>query len=70
MGETFWQPLRAQLDAMRDAGMISARDLDLLVFTDDPETAMKHVLTFAQRSAKRRRRIRGLRVLGERGRGG
>ncbi|MFZ8966225.1 MAG: TIGR00730 family Rossman fold protein [Ilumatobacteraceae bacterium] len=70
MGETFWQPLRAQLDAMRDAGMISARDLDLLVFTDDPEIAMKHVLRFAQRSAKPRRRIRGLRVLGERGRGG
>ena len=64
-GGAFWQPLRTQLDTMLDAGMISSRDLDLLKFTDDPSEALNHIHTFVRRSAKRQRRVRRLRLLGE-----
>ncbi|MFZ9422676.1 MAG: TIGR00730 family Rossman fold protein, partial [Ilumatobacteraceae bacterium] len=50
--EAFWQPLRTQLDTMRDAGMISASDLDLLKFTNDPAEALDHIHTFVRRSPK------------------
>lgn len=63
--EAFWQPLRTQLDTMRDAGMISASDLDLLKFTNDPAEALDHIHTFVRRSPKHSRRVRGSRLLGE-----
>lgn len=64
-GGPFWDPLRAQLDTMLEAGMISSKDLDLLKFTNDPNEALDHIHTFVRRSAKRERRVRKLRLLGE-----
>jgi uncharacterized protein (TIGR00730 family) len=64
-GEAFWQPLRTQLDTMREAGMISAGDLDLLKFTNDPAEALDHIHSFVRRGAKRDQRVRRLRLLGE-----
>lgn len=63
--EAFWQPLRTQLDTMRDAGMISASDLDLLKFTNDPAEALDHIHTFVRRSPKHSSRVQGSRLLGE-----
>lgn len=64
-GESFWQPLRTQLDVMRTSGMISAHDLDLLKFTDDPDIAVAHINAYVRDSAKQSRTIRGLKILGE-----
>ncbi|MDP4835271.1 MAG: TIGR00730 family Rossman fold protein [Ilumatobacteraceae bacterium] len=64
-GESFWQPLRTQLDDMKTSGMISAHDLDLLKFTDDPIDAVAHINNYVRDSAKQSRTIRGLKILGE-----
>jgi hypothetical protein len=64
-GESFWQPLRTQLDDMKASGMISAHDLDLLIFTDDPDVAVAHINNYVRDSAKQSRTMRGLKILGE-----
>ena len=64
-GESFWQPLRTQLDDMKASGMISAHDLDLLKFTDDPDVAVAHINNYVRDSAKQSRTMRGLKILGE-----
>ncbi len=43
MGVDYWAPLRAQLDVMVRERTIDARDLDLLLFTDDVELALTHI---------------------------
>ncbi|MFI5076743.1 MAG: TIGR00730 family Rossman fold protein [Vicinamibacteria bacterium] len=43
MGVDYWAPLRAQLDIMVREQTIDRRDLDLLLITDDVETALAHI---------------------------
>jgi uncharacterized protein (TIGR00730 family) len=43
MGTAYWAPLRAQLDIMVRERTIDADDLDLLLVTDDVETALAHI---------------------------
>ena len=43
MGVDYWAPLRAQLDIMVREQTIDPRDLDLLLVTDDVETAMTYI---------------------------
>jgi uncharacterized protein (TIGR00730 family) len=43
MGTDYWAPLRAQLDIMVREQTIDADDLELLLVTDDVETALAHI---------------------------
>lgn len=43
MGTDFYQKMREFLDAMAEQGTISPEDLDLILFTDDPEEAVTHI---------------------------
>lgn len=43
MGTEFYQPLRHFLAFMAEQGTISREDMDLLLFTDDPEEAVTHI---------------------------
>jgi uncharacterized protein (TIGR00730 family) len=43
MGADYWAPLRAQLDVMVRERTIDPRDLDLLLVTDDVETALAYI---------------------------
>jgi uncharacterized protein (TIGR00730 family) len=43
MGTEFYRELREFLDIMAKEGTISPEDLDLLLFTDDPEEAVTHI---------------------------
>lgn len=43
MDETYWGPLRAQLDRMLEAGTIATKDLDLVIFTEDVDEAVGHI---------------------------
>jgi hypothetical protein len=43
MGVEYWAPLRAQLEVMVRAQTIDARDLDLLLITDDVAAALAHI---------------------------
>ena len=43
MGVDYWAPLLAQLDRMVREQTIDARDLDLLLVTDDVEAALAHI---------------------------
>lgn len=68
-GRTYWQPMLDAIYRMRDEGMISPRDLDLLTVTDSVEEAMsvlqdKSIQQFNLRRTKVPKRIR---ILGERG---
>lgn len=65
-GGGFWNPLREQLNAMADSGMISPSDLDLLKFTDNIDDALRHILLHATRAGKTTKPPRKLRILGER----
>ena len=43
MGKEFFEPLRKHLDHMVNEGTISPGDMDLLLFTDDPDEAVAHI---------------------------
>lgn len=43
MGLEYYQPLRAYLEWMAEQGTISRDDLNLLLFTDNPEEAVAHI---------------------------
>jgi predicted Rossmann-fold nucleotide-binding protein len=44
MCEEFWEPLRRFMrDRLVKHGMIDQRDYDRLIFTDDPEEAMRSI---------------------------
>jgi uncharacterized protein (TIGR00730 family) len=45
IGVDYWAPLRAQLDVMVRERTIDARDLELLLITDDIEAALAHIET-------------------------
>lgn len=68
-GRAYWQPMLDAIYRMRDEGMISPHDLDLLSVTDDVDEAMavlndKAIKAFNLNRSKVPKRIR---ILGERG---
>jgi len=66
MGGEYWDPMREQIRRMVETGMIAEADLDLLLFTDDPDEAVRHIETKAVDRFGLYRRLRPHRVLGER----
>ena len=65
MGVDYWSKLRGFLDAMVEAGTISAGDLDLLCFTDSVEEALAHVQKHALGRFGLSCPISPIRILGE-----
>lgn len=65
MGAEYWQPLRDQLDRMLEAGTISPSDLDLLLFTEDPDEVCAHVESRAVERFLLEPHLRPNRLLGE-----
>ncbi|MBX7219157.1 MAG: TIGR00730 family Rossman fold protein [Blastocatellia bacterium] len=47
MGKSYWQPLVGLLEKMAEAKAIDPADMDLLLFTDSVEEAMRHLQTHA-----------------------
>jgi uncharacterized protein (TIGR00730 family) len=70
MGREFWAPLVQQLTEMVEAGTVGARDLDLLLVTDDVQEALAHVRDRAIKpfGLKPRETPHPWAVFGERGR--
>ena len=66
MGSQYWGDLRRQIDTMVERATISEGDLDLLLFTDDVDAAVAHIRTRAVDRFGLHRRLRPLRLLGER----
>jgi uncharacterized protein (TIGR00730 family) len=68
MGTAYWQPIVSALIKMRDEGLISPGDLDLLRVTDSIEDAMQCVREKAitQFNLRRVKVPKSLRILGER----
>jgi uncharacterized protein (TIGR00730 family) len=56
LGTEYWRPFQSMLQTMSVAGTLSARDLDLLLITDDLEAAMRHIQTRAVEAFGLRRR--------------
>jgi uncharacterized protein (TIGR00730 family) len=52
MGMDYYGPLRDYLQFMATQGTISASDLDLLMFTDDPDEAIAHIKHHLSRDFK------------------
>lgn len=46
MGMDYYQPLKSYIEFMVAEGTIAAADLDLLLFTDDIDTAVEHIRTY------------------------
>ena len=69
MGADYWAPLRAQLDVMVREKTIDPRDLDLLLVTDDVQTALAyiHERTVEPFGLTARRMRRPSKTLGESG---
>lgn len=66
MGGRYWDEMRSQIDVMLSHGMIGESDLDLLLFTDDPDRAIDHLRTNAIDRFRLTGRLRPRRLLGER----
>jgi len=66
MGSRYWGPLREQIDLMVRAETISPEDIDLLLFTDDVDVAVRHIRDRTVERFGLYRKLRPLRVLGER----
>lgn len=67
MGSEYWGPLREQIDAMVGTGMIAEADTDLLRFTDDVDEAVEHIRSRTVERFGLQKKLRPLRILGERG---
>ncbi|MBK8194665.1 MAG: TIGR00730 family Rossman fold protein [Lewinellaceae bacterium] len=52
MGTQFYQPLRDFLHFMAEQGTISPEDMDLLLFTDDPDEAVGHIRQYISSNYK------------------
>ena len=52
MGKEYYQPLRDFLQFMAEQGTISPEDMNLLLFTDDPEEAIAHIGQFISSNYK------------------
>jgi hypothetical protein len=67
MGSSHWEPLRAQIDTLVETGMIDAKDVELVLFTDDVDHAVRHV---QERTVERfglRKKLTPVRLFGEHG---
>lgn len=60
MGTDFYRPLQEYLKFMVTEGTISATDLDLLLFTDDPNEAVAHIRQYISKNYKITKRDRPL----------
>ncbi|MDO8971426.1 MAG: TIGR00730 family Rossman fold protein, partial [Saprospiraceae bacterium] len=56
MGMDFYRPLQEYLKFMAEQGTISPEDLDLVLFTDDPEEATAHIGRYISTNFKVRKR--------------
>ena len=66
MGLDYWEPLRAFLERdMVATGTISPQDASLLLFTDDPDEAIRWITERTAGLMAARRAPRPIRVLGE-----
>jgi len=66
MGQEYWEPLRMQLDRMLETGTISAKDRDLVLFTEDVEEAVRHIEANAVARFDLEPHLEPSRLLGER----
>lgn len=68
MGTAYWEPLRQQLETMKQQGTVSDSDFEHLLLTDDPDAAMaflrKHAID--EYGLTRRRVPRPIGIFGER----
>ena len=60
MGMDYYRPLQEYIKFMAEEGTISPEDLDLLLFTDDPEEAVKHIRHYIAANYKVVKRSRPL----------
>ncbi len=65
MGKSYYQPLMNFLDVMLQQGTISAKDLKLVVLTDEPEEAIDHLKTYISDFYKIRKKPTRYWLLGE-----
>jgi uncharacterized protein (TIGR00730 family) len=65
MGKDYYTPLMEYLDFMLQQGTISAKDLDYVTLTDDPDVAIHHLDKYIKSHYKIRKR-KGFWILGER----
>lgn len=65
MGTEYYTPLMEYLDLMLKQGTISAKDLDLVTLTDDPDVAIHHIEKYIKGHYTVRKR-KGFWILGER----
>jgi uncharacterized protein (TIGR00730 family) len=65
MGTQYYSPLMEYLDFMISQGTISAKDLDYVTLTDDPDVAIQHLEKYIESFYTIRKR-RGFWMLGER----
>jgi uncharacterized protein (TIGR00730 family) len=56
MGTEYWNPMRPFLDRMVEQGTIGAEDLDLMLFTDSVDEAVRHLASRALKEFGLRRR--------------
>jgi uncharacterized protein (TIGR00730 family) len=66
MGTEYWDDLIGQLKDMAEAGTIVAKDLDLLLVTDDVAAAVAHIQSRAVNRFKLQTHLRPIRAIGER----
>lgn len=60
MGMDYYRPLQEYIKFMAEEGTISPEDLDLLLFTDDPEEAVEHIRRYIAANYKVVKRTRPL----------
>jgi len=65
MGKAYYQPLLNFLDLMLKEGTISAKDLKLVILTDDPKEAILHLEKYIRDYYKIKKRNKRFWVLGE-----
>jgi uncharacterized protein (TIGR00730 family) len=68
MGLAYWEPLREFIcERMTEAGTVSAQDAAQILFTDDPDEAVRFITERTEKLLARHLLVRPLRVLGEQG---
>lgn len=66
MGDEYWAPLREQLERMLEAKTIAAKDLELVLFTEDVDEAVRHIEENAVARFGLERHLEPSSLLGER----
>jgi predicted Rossmann-fold nucleotide-binding protein len=57
MGLDFYRPLQEYLQFMASEGTISPEDMDLVLFTDDPQEAIAHIRHYISSNYEVKRRV-------------